>query len=272
MYYDVINKNLEKLENIFFLRSIPGSKAIITAPHGGKYVPNKSFNYLDYTDKLFPLEIDQNVNDIYNIDSFSFAGTNIHRHVINLNKDKYKEGKLNIFSKRGFNGKNLYLTKPNNSKKQNIITNYYDPYFNFVKNELNNIKEKNGKAFLLNAHSMEANIPNINLKSEDENRPDFCLGTNDMKSITPELLSKFYDSIQHHASSYFGNNISIRINDPFVGRVGLTRVFGKPKENVNAVLFEINQRLYFSEENMDSDQEVIKNLNNIVENTLEDII
>jgi len=272
LYYNVLTGKLEKINKIFNFRKVENSKALIAAPHGGKYIPSRSCDYLKYYDSSFPLEIDQDVNEIYNISKFSLATTNIHRHVINLNKDKYKNGKLNIFRDKCFNNHDLYAEIPNNSIKNKLIKFFYEPYFEFIENELSIIKKNNGKAFLLNAHSMEENIPNINLKLEDEKRPDFCLGTNDMKSITPELLNNFYGAFQAHASNYFGNNISIRIDDPFVGRVGLTRIFGNPQKNTNALLFEINQRLYFSEHNLKSDQEVIKNLNNIVQKTLEDIL
>lgn len=91
-----------------------------------------------------------------------------------------------------------------------------------------------------------------------------------MQSIDSKILSDFYSALHSHTTSYFGSDISIDIDDPFVGRVGLTKTFGQPKNGLNALLLEINQNLYFS--NMKSDKIVVEALNNIIEKTLEDII
>ena len=119
MYYNVLDKKLEKINELFNLREIKNSKILIAAPHGGKYIPQDSCNYLDYNNLTFPLEIDQNVNEIYDINSFSFATTKIHRHVINLNGNKYKNGKLRVFRNKGFNKQNLYTEPINDAKKKN---------------------------------------------------------------------------------------------------------------------------------------------------------
>ena len=270
MFYNTISRKIEKLEEIFTFNKVEDSKLLIAIPHGGSHIPKASLSFLDYENELFPLEIDQSVNDIYNIPKFSFAGTSVHRHVVNLNKQKYKSGELNIFRKVGFNGENLYNTKISESARNKLTKTYYDPFFNFIKDELYRIREINGDAFLLNAHSMEANTPKVNLYLEDSKRPDFCLGTNFMQSIDSKILSDFYSVLHSHTTSYFGSDISIDIDDPFVGRVGLTKTFGQPKNGLNALLLEINQNLYFS--NMKSDKIVVEALNNIIEKTLEDII
>ena len=270
MFYNTISRKIEKLEEIFTFNKVENSKALIAIPHGGCHIPQTILSFLDYENNLFPLEIDQSVNEIYGIPDFSFARTSVHRHVVNLNKQKYKSGELNIFREVGFNGERLYNSELPKSTRTKLTKTYYDPFFKFIKDELNRIREDNGDAFLLNAHSMEADIPKVNLDLENSKRPDFCLGTNFMQSIDSKVLSKFYSSLHSNTTSYFGSNISIDIDDPFVGRVGLTKAFGQPKKGLNALLLEINQNLYFS--NMKSDQIVVKALNNIVKKTLEDII
>ena len=215
------------------------------------------------------MEIDQASNEIYRANGYSFAGTSIHRHVINLNKRKYKLEEFNVFRDVGFDGSPLYLEDMPDSISERLVNLYYNPFLNFVKSELFRIRERFDDAFLLNAHTMESKIPEVNKFLEHRKRPDFCLGTNNMHSIDYNLLTEFHSSLESHARDYFGSDVSIAIDRPFVGRVGLTRSFGCPNENLNALLLEINQGLYFSENG--SDSEVVSALNSIVQNTLDDI-
>ena len=269
MFYNTINGDVEDLNNLFSFESVLDSKVLIAAPHGGEYIPHSAFPFLDYTNELFPLEIDQSSNEIYRVNGYSFAGTSIHRHVVNLNKRKYKLNEFNVFREIGFNGSSLYLDDMPDSVSEKLVNLYYNPFFNFVKDELFRIRENFDSAFLLNAHTMEANIPEVNKFLEHRKRPDFCLGTNYMHSIDYELLTEFHSSLESHARDYIGSDVSIAIDRPFVGRVGLTRAFGCPGENLNALLLEVNQGLYFSENG--SDLEVVKSLNSIIQNTLDDI-
>jgi N-formylglutamate amidohydrolase len=269
MFYNTITGDVKDFNNLFSFESVPDSKVLIAVPHGGEYVPSCSFPFLDYTNLLFPLEIDQFSNEIYRVNDYSFAGTPIHRHVVNLNKNKGKKGISNLFREVGFNGSSLYLDDVPNSVSEKLVNLYYNPFFNFVESELFRIYEKFDSAFLLNAHTMESEIPEVNKYLEHNKRPDFCLGTNDMCSIDHALLTEFHSSLESHARDYIGSDVSIAIDRPFAGRAGLTRVFGRPQDGFNALLLEINQGLYFSENG--SDLEVINSLNSIIQNTLDDV-
>ena len=48
MFYNTITGDVEDSNNSFSFESVPDSKVLIVAPHGGEYVPPCAFPFLDF--------------------------------------------------------------------------------------------------------------------------------------------------------------------------------------------------------------------------------
>ncbi len=95
-----------------------------------------------------------------------------------------------------------------------------------------------GKALIVDCHS----YPSLPLPcdvSQDENRPDFCIGTDTFH--TPPALLQVVDSAVR------GRGFSVGVNSPYSGTL-VPSAFYRKNPNVRSVMIEVNRKLYMDEE------------------------
>lgn len=119
--------------------------------------------------------------------------------------------------------------------EQERIKKYWNPYHDKITEELSRITERHGFARLWDAHSIKSHVPEL----FDGRLPDLNLGTGNGRSAGPDLVEKL-DGILNKS------DYSCALNGRFKGGY-ITRHYGDPDNNIDAVQLEISQILYMDE-------------------------
>jgi formiminoglutamase len=118
-----------------------------------------------------------------------------------------------------------------------FLGDIWQPYHACIANELSRIRSRYGYALLFDAHSIASAIPRL----FEGRLPDFNLGTADDKSADPALTVRLA-AVLSEAPQY-----RLAVNGRFKGGY-ITRHYGRPDENLQAVQLELAQRTYMREE------------------------
>jgi len=217
---------------------------LISMPHNGEKIP------ADILPTLQPFAKNVQDTDWYIDKLYDFAqqlGVYIlkptySRYVIDLNRNKTNENlypganSTELCPTSAFDLKALYLDekKPDQVEIDRRIALYWQPYHQALKNTLLEIKQQFGKVVLLEAHSILSHVPRF-FAGE---LPDFNFGTADGASCSEALI---------HAVKQlnFAPYTSIA-NGRFKGGF-ITREYGDPQENIDALQLELSQRTYMVE-------------------------
>lgn len=137
-------------------------------------------------------------------------------------------------------GKPMYREPlpPREVKKR--IDQLYMPYHQILEESLIGLRERFGRVWHINCHSMKstANAMNVDAGSA---RPDFVIS--DALGTTSEPAFGDFVEAQLRDLGY-----STSRNDPYLGGY-IVRKFGRPDAGVNSIQIEINRRLYLDESN-----------------------
>lgn len=220
-----------------------GSKPLLVSmPHVGLEIPDDIKESMTdaalaltdtdwFIDRLYDFLIDMDV---------SFIAAKYSRYVIDLNRGTdgvslYPGKKVTeICPTSTFDGDPLYVdgVTPDTDAR---TRNYWQPYHDKIADELGRMKKNFGHAALWDAHSIKSHVPTL----FDGRLPDLNLGTGNGISADHGFVEKL-DSIVK-ASKY-----STALNGRFKGGY-ITRNYGDPKNNINAVQLEISQITYMDE-------------------------
>lgn len=224
---------------------IPGSLPIILSiPHAGTYVPNHLLQRFSTSARQLP-DTDWHLEQLY-----SFAKEmSIHlliathsRYVIDLNRSSDGQSlypgrfTTSLCPTTLFDGQPIYQEgmEPRQEEIQNRITTYWLPYHNKLQSLIHKLKNKN-RIILFDAHSIRSQVPSL----FDGKLPSINLGTADGQSAHEELTNKVF--------AYCKNtNYSTVLNGRFKGGY-ITRHYGNPAENIDAIQLEFTQLNYMSE-------------------------
>ena len=220
-----------------------GSKPLLVSmPHVGLEIPDdiketmtdEALELIDtdwYIDRLYDFLVDMDV---------SFIAAKYSRYVIDLNRGtdgvSLYPGKMvtELCPTTTFENGPLYKDghKPDTAAR---IEKYWQPYHAKIAEELARLKAKFGRAALWDAHSIKSHVPTL----FDGRLPDLNLGTGNGLSADHTLVEKL-DAIVK-ASKY-----TSALNGRFKGGF-ITRNYGGPKNNIDAVQLEISQITYMDE-------------------------
>lgn len=118
--------------------------------------------------------------------------------------------------------------------KEELLSRYYDSYHKRFENAVSRNLRRYGRCLIIDGHSFY-DEPLPYEYDQDRNRPDICIGTDDMH--TPQM-------VEDKLRCFFENRgYSVEINRPFAGCIVPTRFYRKDKR-VMSVMIEINRRLY----------------------------
>lgn len=226
---------------------------LLSSPHSGRFYPREFTELAQYGTEILQNFEDPYVDEIfYFAKSFgiSFINANYARSYIDLNRAPDSLDNLLfkdfinlspcINTKNGFGiiprliaaDIAIYNKKIGISEAYKRIDLVFKPYHAAISDELTRIKNKFGKAILIDCHSM----PQKALGKEDI---DIIIGDCFGSSISP-LLS---DAL---AAQITKVGFKVRKNHIYSGGY-ITKTYGKPKNGLHAVQVEINRKLYMDE-------------------------
>jgi len=167
------------------------------------------------------------------------------RYYIDLNRNTTGE---NLYSgasstelcpTTSFSGEALYLQnqEPTESEIQQRIESAWQPYHQQLKSTLEAIKEQHGFAILLDAHSIQSEVPRF----FNGILPDFNFGTNSGASCSKALL----DAVQQINFEPYSRVTDGRFKGGYI-----TRNYGHPKNRIEAIQLELSQRTYMDEDTL----------------------
>ena len=217
---------------------------LVSFPHDGSRIPEAISQTMTSAGKS-SRDTDWFLSRLY--DFFELADASLlvatrSRYVIDLNRPTSNESLYPGQSTTGlvpltrFDGEPIYLKEPSREEVQRRIKEVWLPYHQKIESELTRMTEQFGVAVLIEAHSIETEVPRL----FEGRLPDFNIGTNCGKSCDTEVSDAVMSVLQNQ-SQY-----SHVLNGRFVGG-HITRHFGDPSLNRHAIQFELAQSTYLDE-------------------------
>jgi N-formylglutamate amidohydrolase len=131
-------------------------------------------------------------------------------------------------------GEAIYARRLTRSEGEARLSGIHDIYHQCLATELGSLKERHGRAFLIDCHSMPSVQPGR------RNLADIVLGDRFGSSCDPRLTGRI-------ERAFRANGFSVARNAPYAGGY-TTRRYGRPKRDFHAVQIEINRGLYMDEQ------------------------
>jgi N-formylglutamate deformylase len=130
------------------------------------------------------------------------------------------------------------LRRALSEEERRILTSAcYVPHHELLRRAVLEELLSSGKALIVDCHSFPSR-PLPCDGSQDENRPDFCIGT-DVFHTPPGLL-------QTVESALCGYGYTVRVNSPYSGSL-VPSAYYRKNPNVWSVMIEVNRNLYMDE-------------------------
>jgi N-formylglutamate deformylase len=136
----------------------------------------------------------------------------------------------------------------NTKLREDILNNYYSPHHEKLNQAVNEQLESNGKALIVDCHSFPS-YPLIRDLSQEENRPDFNIGTDSFH--TPKHL------IDISKDFFNEKGYTLGVDWPYSGSIVPLNHYQKSK-NVSSIMLEINRALYLNEPGNQKSRNYIK--------------
>ena len=118
-----------------------------------------------------------------------------------------------------------------------LKSGYYVPHHELLRRAVLEELLSSGKALIVDCHSFPSR-PLPCDESQDENRPDFCIGTDAFHS-PPRLLRAAESAVR-------GHGYSVGVNSPYPGTL-VPSAYLRKNPNVLSIMIEVNRNLYMDE-------------------------
>jgi len=248
----------------------PKVPILLSVPHCGTAFPDELKG--DYVPEMMaaPDDTDWFVDQLYNFASdmgITMIAARYSRWVVDLNRDPeskplYNDGRIitGLCTTTDFHGKDIYQQNvPDQEEVNRRVKLYYDPYYQMVQEQLDNLKAKFSQVLLWDAHSIRQFVPTIRKKRF----PDMILGSVDETSASSKL-------IQSALAGLSTGEFELKHNTPFKGGQ-ITRTFGRPEENQYALQLEMNKVLYMDDSETKFDEIRADKMRVVLKKTLKDL-
>jgi len=221
---------------------------LISLPHDGSFIPADIARRMSPAARRSP-DTDWHVARLYEPLAQALGASVLKplasRYVIDLNRpaDGHAlypgQRETGLVSTIGFDGEALYQDglEPDQAEVQRRINTYWRPYHEALAQELARLHAEHGRVVLWEGHSIRSHVPML----FDGQLPDFNLGTATGASCDSTLQARLQSCLQ--AQSRF----SFAVNGRFKGGY-ITRHYGTPANEVQAVQLELAQLNYMDEE------------------------
>lgn len=217
------------------------SPFIISMPHNGIEIPPAQADLMQ-NDALAVPDTDWFIKELYsfcNDLNVSQIIPRYSRYVIDLNRNIENQvmypgqNETELCPLTQFNLQPIYKPghEPRAEEIEKRIENYWQPYHQALKQQVQENLERHGVSVLLDAHSIATEVPRF----FSNKLPDLNLGTNNGSSCDSEL-EKRLTLLPSTPFSFIANG---RFKGGFI-----TRHYGNPKENSHTVQLEISQDCY----------------------------
>jgi N-formylglutamate deformylase len=216
---------------------------ILHIPHSSDKIPMDKGFVVD--EKILAQEIIK-LTDWYTDDLFLFEDSIIVQadfSRIFCDTERFSNDSQEVMAKYGMgvlyekSDDGSVIREVNTKLREDILNNYYWPHHNKLNQAVNDQLISNGRALIVDCHSFPSD-PLIRDLSQDENRPDFNIGTDSFH--TPNDLIEI--------SKYFfkEKGYSLGVDRPYSGTMVPINHYQKTK-NVSSIMLEINRALYLNE-------------------------
>ena len=220
---------------------------LISLPHDGTAVPDDIAARLTDSARRVP-DTDWHVSKLYDFArelGASMIVPKYSRYVIDLNRPPDDvslypgQNTTGLCPHVQFTGEPVYRDgqDPDEAEVAERVERYWRPYHRALAGELQRIHAQHGRAGLWEGHSIKGVVPFL----FEGRLPDLNLGTAGGTSCSASLQSRLESVLESQDRHDFV------VNGRFKGGY-ITRQYGDPAQNIQAVQLEISQRIYMDEE------------------------
>ena len=225
---------------------------LISLPHDGTAVPDGIAARLTDSARRVP-DTDWHVSKLYDFAlelGASMIVPKYSRYVIDLNRPPDDvslypgQNTTGLCPHVQFTGEPVYRDgqDPDEAEVAERVERYWRPYHRALAGELQRIHAQHGRAGLWEGHSIKGVVPFL----FDGRLPDLNLGTAGGTSCSAALQSRLESVLESQDRHDFV------VNGRFKGGY-ITRNYGDPTQNIQAVQLEISQRIYMDEDSFEWD-------------------
>ena len=231
---------------------------LISIPHDGRDLAPGLDERMSHVGRSLP-DTDWHVRRLYEFArqlGASVLAARFSRYVIDLNRPpsdaSLYDGQLStgLCPTETFAGESIYLPGQScgRSERRERTPAYWQPYHDKLAAELKRIRRRFGYAFLWDAHSIRSEVPTL----FQGLLPVMSIGTNDGLSCERRLERAVVQAAQE-------SDYSVVLNGRFKGGY-ITRRYGTPDDNVQAIQLELAQRSYMYEQTLLYDEDAAARL------------
>lgn len=125
------------------------------------------------------------------------------------------------------------------------LRDFYDPYHEVIRSELDNAYASHEAVWHINCHSMKS-VGNAMNTDNGKTRPDFVVSNRDGKTSSAEFL--------HVLAAVLRNEgFNVGVNDPYKG-AHLIDAYSNPDQKRHSVQIEVNRALYMDQQTFEKNQ------------------
>ena len=227
---------------------------LVSLPHDGSDVPGDIAARLTDSARRTP-DTDWHVSRLYAFArglGASMLVPNFSRYVVDLNRPPDDvslypgQNTTGLCPTVQFSGEPVYRDgrQPTPDEIGERVERYWRPYHEALRAELDRIHAMHGRVLLWEGHSIKGSeLPFL----FDGRLPGLNLGTAAGASCSPRLQSRLESTLATQA------DFDYIVNGRFKGG-HITRHYGDPANDIDAVQLEISQRIYMDEESFEYDE------------------
>lgn len=119
-----------------------------------------------------------------------------------------------------------------------LIRDYYDPYHDAVRSQLDALHARFGGVWHVDCHSMKSRGNAMNIDA-GQARPDFVISDREGSTSEPGFIGCAVDTLR-------GLGYRVNVNNPYKG-AELVRRYSNPAANRHSIQIEVNRALYMDE-------------------------
>lgn len=222
----------------------------VSLPHDGSEIPEEMAARLTPSARRVP-DTDWHVSRLYAFAreiGASMIVPRYSRYVVDLNRPPDNASLYPGQNTTGlcpivqFSGDAIYKAgaEPSNTEIAERVETYWRPYHEALAAELARIRATHGRVVLWEGHSIKSVVPFL----FEGQLPDFNLGTSGGASCSPALQARLADVLA------MARDHTHVVNGRFKGGY-ITRHYGEPKQDIEAVQLELAQLNYMDEESFE---------------------
>jgi N-formylglutamate deformylase len=223
----------------------PGTTPVlVSVPHAGTHLPEEIAAHMTKEGRAVP-DTDWHVEKLYAGAARHGAGLLVathSRYVVDLNRDPAGKplypgaDNTEVVPTRSFANHALWSgAAPSQSEIAERIRHYWQPYHDALAAEVARLRQRFGVVVLWDGHSIASEVPRF----FEGKLPDLNLGTAKGTSCSDDLAAR--------AWSLVGGSTFTAVRDGRFTGGYITRRYGSPSDNVNALQLEVAQCAYMDE-------------------------